>query len=92
MQGRRSQKNSDMPDMSMQYMYTDTSRFNQIILVTENCNMIDFAKRNIDNYDPDSGKGYYQFANRCEEYISPKTQIVLVSEVSMHAVIHIQVT
>jgi hypothetical protein len=44
--------------------------------------MIDFAKEKIDNYDPDSGYGYYQFTKEADEYISPTTQVVLVSEVS----------
>ena len=55
----------------------------KIIRVPRECNMIDFAKENIDNYDPDSGKGYYQFVMGAEEYISRKTRVVLVSEVSI---------
>lgn len=49
--------------------------------------MIDFAKKNFDNYDPDSGNGYYQFIKSAEEYIPPKTQVLLVSEVSMLSLI-----
>ena len=56
----------------------------KIFTVPENCSMIDFAKKNIDNYDPDSGTGYYQFTEESKEYISPKTQVALVSEVSSY--------
>ena len=58
----------------------------KIFLVPEKSNMIDFAKKNIDNYDPDSGKGYYQFTETSKEYISPKTEVVLVSEVSIQSI------
>ena len=54
----------------------------KMIPVHKESNMIDFAMFNIENYDPDSGKGYYQFteANQ-EEFISSKSQVVLISEV-----------
>lgn len=55
----------------------------KIIRVPRECNMIDFATEEIENYDPDSGRGYYQFVKGAEEYISPKTRVVLVSDVSM---------
>ena len=75
LQGRQKSANitDNIPLLSLKFKF---------IPVFEECNMIDFAKKNIDNYDPDSGKGYYQFIEETEEYISPKTQIVLVSEVS----------
>ena len=61
--------------------------FFKIIPVDKECNMIDFAKENSDKYyDPDSGKGYYQFVKTNEEYISPKTQVVLVSGVSAQSI------
>jgi hypothetical protein len=60
----------------------DASNF-QIIPVLKTCKMIDFAMEHIDNYDPDSGNGYYQLTKEKKEYISPKTEVVLVSEVSM---------
>jgi hypothetical protein len=50
--------------------------------------MIDFAKEKFDNYDPDSGNGYYQFLKSAEEYIPPKTRVLLASEVSMQAVLN----
>ena len=67
--------------ISLQSM--DTSNF-KIILVLKKCKMIDFAKEKIFNYDPDSGNGYYEFTEASEEYISPKTKVVLVDEVSMY--------
>ena len=54
----------------------------KIIAVPKECNMIDFAMEKIENYDPDSGKGYYQFIKGTEEFISSKTRVALVSEVS----------
>lgn len=59
----------------------ETPKF-RMILVHEVSNMIEFAKLNIEHYNPDSGKGYYQFteANQ-EELISSKSQVVLISEV-----------
>ena len=78
LQGR--QKSANITD-NVLLLSEDTPKF-KIILVPEECNMIDFAKKNIDNYDPDSGKGYYQFIEKTQEYISPKTQVILVSEVS----------
>jgi hypothetical protein len=59
----------------------------KIISVPKECNMINFAKKNFDNYDPDSRNGYYQFLKSTEEYIPRKTRVLLVSEVSMHAVL-----
>ena len=55
----------------------------KIFPVLKECNMIDFAKEKVDNYDPDSGYGYYQFTEGTEEYISPMTQVVLISQVSI---------
>ena len=60
---------------------TELPKF-KIILVHKESNMIEFARMNIENYDPDSGKGYYQLTEATEEYISSKTQVVLISEVS----------
>ena len=57
----------------------------KLILVSKESNMIEFAKEKIENYDPDSGNGYYQFTESNEEYISPKTKVVLVHEVSEYA-------
>ena len=59
----------------------------EIIPVPEICNMIDFAKKNIDDYDPDSGTGYYQLTEESKEYISPKTQVALVRDVSGYNII-----
>ena len=73
------QRSVDITDIPLQSVDT---KF-KIIAVPKECNMIDFAMENIGNYDPDSGKGYYQFIAGAEEYISPKTRVVLVSEVSM---------
>ena len=64
----------------------DISLRHKIFPVTNKCKMVDFAKKNIDDYDPDSGYGYYQFTEGTEEYISPMTQVVLVSKVSIYAV------
>ena len=55
-------------------------KFN-IFFVHKESNMIEFARMNIENYDPDSGKGYYQLTEETEEYILSKTQVVLISEV-----------
>jgi hypothetical protein len=53
-----------------------------MIPVHKESNMIEFAKLNIENYDPDSGKGYYQFTEaNYDEFISSKSQVVLISEV-----------
>ena len=54
----------------------------EMVLVPKDCNMIDLAMDKIDDYDPDSGNGYYQFIEETEEYISPKTRVALVNEVS----------
>lgn len=54
----------------------------KLFLVDEESNMIEFAQMNIENYDPDSGNGYYQLTEATEEYISSKTQVVLISKVS----------
>ena len=59
----------------------------KIIPVSKESSMIDFAKKHIDNYDPDSGNGYYQFTEANEEYISPKTKVVLVSKVSEYTIL-----
>lgn len=59
----------------------------KIICVSKESNMIDFAKKQIDNYDPDSGNGYYQFTEANEEYVSPKTKVVLISEVSEYTIL-----
>ena len=64
----------------------DAPKF-KLFTVTEKCNMIDFARENVDKYNPDSGKGYYQFTEASKEYISPKTQVALVSEVSLYTAI-----
>ena len=72
-------KSVGITDIPMQSVNT---KF-RIIPVLKECNMIDFAKENFDNYDPDSGNGYYQFIKSAEEYIPPKTQVLLVSEVSI---------
>ena len=53
----------------------------KLFLVNEESNMIEFARINIENYDPDSGNCYYQLTEATEEYISSKTQVVLVSQV-----------
>lgn len=58
----------------------------RIIPVPKECNMIDFAKENFEKYDPDSGYGYYQFTEGTEEYISPKTRVLLISKVSEYVV------
>lgn len=50
-------------------------------IVKEECNMIEFAKHVINNYDPDSGKGYFQLLAGSQEYISSKTDVVLINEV-----------
>lgn len=60
----------------------DTFNF-EITPVLEKCKMIDFAMKHIENYDPDSGYGYFQFSKENEEYVSPKTEVVLVGEVSI---------
>ena len=65
----------------------DTFKF-EITPVLKKCKMIDFAMEHIENYDPDSGYGYFQFSKENEEYISPKTEVVLVGEVSMIIVYH----
>lgn len=49
--------------------------------VGEECNMIEFAKHKIKNYDPDSGKGYFQLTVGSQEYISSQTDVVLINEV-----------
>ena len=49
--------------------------------VNEDCNMINFAKKHVENYDPDSGKGYYQLIDGVSEYISDQTDIVLITKV-----------
>ena len=54
----------------------------KLFLVDEESNMIEFAQMNVENYDPDSGNGYYQLTETTEEYISSKTQVVLISKVS----------
>ena len=78
---QRHRKSVDMIEiMSLRSM--DTSNF-EIIPVLKKCKMIDFAMENIENYDPDSGYGYFQFSKENEEYISPKTEVILVSEVSI---------
>ena len=69
----------DITDIPLQSVNT---KF-KIITVPKGCNMIDFAKEKVENYNPDSGNGYYQFLEAIEEYISPKTQVVLVNEVSI---------
>ena len=43
--------------------------------------MIEFAKKYVKNYDPDSGKGYYQLIDGDGEYISHHTDVILISEV-----------
>ena len=48
--------------------------------VTTKCNMVEFAKGKIDHYDPDSGKGYFQLTEAV--FTSPKTQVLLVKQVS----------
>ena len=70
----------------------ETPKF-RMILVHKESNMIEFAKLNIEHYNPDSGKGYYQFteANQ-DEFISSKTQVVLISEVYMHTTMKIIVS
>lgn len=78
---QRHRKSVDMIEiMSLRSM--DTSNF-EIIPVPKKCKMIDFAMEHIENYDPDSGYGYFQFSKENEEYISPKTEVILVSEVSI---------
>ena len=72
-------RSAGITDIPMQSVNT---KF-RIIPVPKECNMIDFAKEKFDNYDPDSGNGYYQFIKSAEEYIPPKTQVLLVSEVSI---------
>lgn len=59
-------------------------------LVEEECNIIKFAKQKDENYDPDSGKGYFQLTERSPEYISSTTNVVLISEVNSYiwTVIH----
>ena len=79
MQIRRKSMNVEKAQQSVD------SKF-KIFTVSQECNMIDFAKEKIDKYDPDSGYGYYQFLD-AEEYISPKTQVVLVNEVGIHKII-----
>lgn len=49
--------------------------------VDDDCNMIDYAKKIVRHYDPDSGKGYYQLTDTAEEYISHNTDVILISEV-----------
>ena len=71
--------------MQNRYRSSDIT-ITKILPVLKECNMIDFAKEKVDNYDPDSGYGYYQFTEGTEEYISPMTQVVLVSKVSIYAV------
>ena len=79
---QRHQRSIDMTDsVALPLDSEDTAKFT-IIPVRKKCNMIEFAKNNIKNYDPDSGKGYYQFIKSKYEYISPKTEVVLVSKVS----------
>ena len=80
MQIRRKSRHTYHTDIPLQSV---TTKF-ETITVPKECNMIDFAKEKIDKkYDPDSGYGYYQFLN-AEEYISPKTQVVLVNEVDIY--------
>ena len=62
--------------------YTITSAFIPTLHpVTEDCNMIDFAKKCVNNYNPDSGKGYYQLVDGDSEYVSHHSDIILISEV-----------
>ena len=49
--------------------------------VTEDCNMIEFAKKYVEYYDPDCGKGYYQLIDGVSEYISCHTDVILITEV-----------
>ena len=80
MQIHQRSRNYDIPLQSVNTKH-------KIITVPKECNMIDFAKKNFDSYDPDSGNGFYQFIKSAEEYIPPKTQVLLVSEVSMLSLI-----
>lgn len=50
-------------------------------IVEQECNMVKFAQEKIKNYDPDSGKGYFQLTHGSQEYISSTTEVVLISEV-----------
>ena len=52
--------------------------------VEEECNMIEFAKQKDENYDPDSGKGYFQLTEKSQEYISSTTDVLLISEVNSY--------
>ena len=62
--------------------YTVSTTFIPLIYSVENeINMIEFAKHNIPNYDPDRGKGYYQLIDGSPEYISSQTDVILISEV-----------
>lgn len=56
----------------------------EIHLVDEECNMIDFAKKFVKDYDPDSGMGYYELTDGTEEYISHTTGVILISKVHLH--------
>lgn len=51
--------------------------------VEKDCNMVKFAKQNIQHYEPDCGKGYFQLTVRSQEYISSTTEVVLISEVTL---------
>ena len=77
MQVRRKSRSVYLTDVPMQSVNTK----HKTITVPKECNMIEFAKEKIENYEPDSGNGYYQFIEGTEEYIPPKTRVVLVSEV-----------
>ena len=58
-----------------------------IHLVTEDCNMIEFAKKCVKNYDPDSGKGYYQLIDGDGECISRHMDVILISEVCVQYIV-----
>ena len=77
MQIRRKSRHTYHTDIPLQSV---TTKF-KTITVPKECNMIDFAKEKIENYEPDSGNGYYQFIEGTEEYIPPKTKVALVSKV-----------
>ena len=64
---------------------TTSTKFIPLIYpVEEDCNMIEFAEQKIPNYDPDSGKGYYQLVDDTKVYISSKTDVVLISKVEQN--------
>lgn len=75
------------------YVVNDTTSTKFIPLiypVEKECNMVVFAEQKIPNYDPDSGKGYYQLVGNTEVYISSKTKVVLISKVGQNNYIIIE--